>query len=33
MNRTRKKINWTFDRKAARLKFGYKKNSSKRSKT
>src|SRR5579863_6521191 len=24
MNQVRKKINWTFDRKAARLKFGYK---------
>ena len=33
MNRARTKINWTFDRKAARLKFGYKWNSSKRSKT
>src|SRR5580704_3651006 len=33
MNRLRKKINWKFDRKAARLKFGYKGNSSKRSKT
>jgi hypothetical protein len=26
MNRARTKINWTFDRKAARRKFGYKKN-------
>jgi hypothetical protein len=33
MNRDRKKINWKFDRKAARLKFGYKKKSFKRSKT
>ena len=33
MNRIRKKINWRFDRRAARLKFGYKKNSFKRSKT
>jgi transposase len=33
MNRARKKINWNFDRRAARLKFGYKWNSSKRSKT
>ena len=33
MNRTRKKIYWRFDRKAARLKFGYKKKSFKRSKT
>jgi transposase len=31
MNRMRKKICWKFDRKAARLKFGYKRNSSKRS--
>jgi hypothetical protein len=31
MNRDRIKINWTFDRKAARRKFGYKKYSSKRS--
>lgn len=31
MNRARKKINWKFDRRAARLKFGYKKNSFKRS--
>jgi hypothetical protein len=33
MNKARQKINWRFDRKAARLKFGYKKNSFKRSKT
>jgi hypothetical protein len=33
MNRARTKINWKFDRKAARRKFGYKKNVSKRSKT
>src|SRR5262249_14299237 len=33
MNRARKKINWNFDRKAARLKFGYKTHSFKRSKT
>lgn len=33
MNRDRVKINWKFDRKAARRKFGYKKNSFKRSKT
>ena len=33
MNRERVKINWRFDRKAARRKFGYKRNSSKRSKT
>ena len=33
MNRARKKINWTFDRRAARLKFGYKTNYFKRSKT
>jgi hypothetical protein len=34
MNRARTKINWKFDRKAARCKFGYKKkNVSKRSKT
>jgi transposase len=33
MNRARKKINWQFDRKAARRKFRYKWNSSKRSKT
>jgi transposase len=32
MNRNRVKINWNFDRKAARLKFGYKRNSFKRSK-
>jgi transposase len=32
-NRARKKINWTFDRKAARRKFGYKRNSFKRPKT
>jgi len=32
MNQNRTKINWKFDRKAARHKFGYKKNSSKRSK-
>ena len=31
MNRDRIKINWKFDRKAARCKFGYKRNSSKRS--
>jgi transposase len=33
MNRLRKKITWNFDRRAARLKFGYKKNYFKRSKT
>ncbi len=33
MNRARMKINWQFDRKAARRKFGYKKKSIKRSKT
>jgi transposase len=33
MNHSRTKINWKFDRKAARRKFGYVKNSSKRSKT
>jgi len=33
MNRNRVKINWKFDRKAARRKFGYKKNYFKRSKT
>jgi transposase len=33
MNRDRVKINWKFDRKAARRKFGYKKNSFKRSET
>ncbi len=33
LNRARKKINWRFDRKAARLKFRYKWNSSKQSKT
>jgi len=33
MNRDRVKINWKFDRKAARRKFGYKRNSFKRSKT
>jgi hypothetical protein len=33
MNRDRIKINWKFDRKAARRKFGYKRNSSKRSET
>ena len=33
MNRNRVKINWNFDRKAARRKFGYKRNSFKRSKT
>ena len=33
MNRDRVKINWKFNRKAARRKFGYKKNSFKRSKT
>jgi len=32
-NRSQTKINWTFDRKAARRKFGYKKNSFKRSRT
>ena len=32
-NRSQTKINWTFDRKAARRKFGYRKNFSKRSKT
>src|SRR5947207_1793210 len=31
MNRNRVKINWNFDRKAARRKFGYKRNSFKRS--
>jgi len=33
MNRHRTKINWKFDRKAARTKFGYKRNSFKRSET
>ena len=33
MNRDRIKINWKFNRKAARRKSGYKRNSSKRSKT
>jgi hypothetical protein len=33
MNRKRVKINWKFDRKAARRKFGYKRNSFKRSQT
>jgi hypothetical protein len=33
VNRDRIKINWKFDRKAARRKFGYKKNSFKRTKT
>jgi hypothetical protein len=33
MNRDHVKINWTFDRKAARRKFRYKRNSSKRSQT
>ena len=33
MNRNRVKINWKFDRKAARRKFGYKRKSFKRSKT
>jgi len=33
MNRARTKINWTFDRKVARRKFGYKKNSFTRSET
>jgi len=33
MNRDRIKINWKFDRKAARRKFGYKRNSFKRSQT
>jgi len=33
MNRVCKKINWKFDRKAARLKFRYQQNSFKRSKT
>ena len=33
MNREQVKINWKFDRKGARRKFGYKKNSSKRSQT
>lgn len=32
MNRERTKITWKFDRKAARRKFGYKRNSFKRSK-
>jgi transposase len=33
MNRARTKINWKFDRKAARRKFGYKKHSFRRSQT
>ena len=33
MNRDRIKINWKFDRRAARRKFGYKRKSFKRSKT
>jgi hypothetical protein len=33
MNRNRVKINWTFDRKAARRKFGYKRKLFKRSQT
>jgi len=33
MNRDRVKINWQFTRKKARLKFGYKTDRSKRSKT
>ena len=33
MNRSHTKINWKFDRKAARRKFGYRKNSFKRSET
>jgi hypothetical protein len=33
MNRSRTKINWQFDRKAARRKFGYNTNSFKRSQT
>jgi hypothetical protein len=33
MNRTKTKINWRFDRKAARRKFRYKRNLSKRSET
>ena len=33
MNRARTRIHWKFDRKAARPKFDYKRNSSKRSKT
>jgi DDE superfamily endonuclease len=33
MNRDRIKINWKFDRKTARRKFGYKRNSFKRSET
>ena len=33
MNRTRTRINWMFDRKAARRKFRYKRKSSTRSKT
>ena len=33
VNRDQVKINWKFDRQAARKKFGYKKNSSRRSKT
>lgn len=33
MNRAGTRINWKFDRKAARRKFGYKRNSSRRSKT
>jgi DDE superfamily endonuclease len=32
MNRSRTRINWKFDRKAARRKFGYKANSFRRSK-
>jgi hypothetical protein len=31
INRARTRINWTFDRKAARRKFGYKRNYTKRS--
>jgi hypothetical protein len=33
INRARTSINWTFDRKAARRKFGYKRNCSNRSET
>ena len=33
VNRARLQINWKFDRKSARRKFGYRKNSFKRSKT
>lgn len=33
MNKARQRINWKFDRKAARLEFGYKQNSFKRPRT